>query len=89
MRNFHKWRPGRKQFRRPADKQEAKSKGWTPQGEYYDRLTTNFGQAGDCIGCAQCERVCPQHLHITEHLKTVAKHFLSSNLQLLNLKQYL
>ena len=26
-----------------ADKQEIEDKGWTPQGEYYDRLTNNFG----------------------------------------------
>ena len=43
-----------------ADKQEAEGKGWTPQGEYYDRLTNNFGKASDCIACGQCERVCPQ-----------------------------
>ena len=34
-----------------ADKQEAEGKGWTPQGEYYDRLTNNFGKASDCIAC--------------------------------------
>ena len=27
-----------------ADKQEIEDKGWTPQGEYYDRLTNNFGK---------------------------------------------
>ncbi len=58
-----------------ADKQEAKSKGWTSQGEYYDRLTTNFGQASDCVACGQCEGVCPQHLPIIEELKKVSSHF--------------
>lgn len=58
-----------------ADKQEIKEKGWTPQGEYYANLTKVFGKASDCIGCGQCEGVCPQHLPIIEHLQTVAKHF--------------
>ncbi len=58
-----------------ADRQEAEGKGWTPQGTYYDRLTQNFGKAGDCIACGQCERICPQHLPIIEHLKDVAEYF--------------
>lgn len=58
-----------------ADMQEIKEKGWTPQGEYYDRLTAVFGKAGDCIACGQCEQVCPQHLPVIQNLKDVAAHF--------------
>lgn len=58
-----------------ADLQEAKDKGWTPQGEYYDRLTHNFGKASACVACGQCERACPQHLPIIQNLKDVAAHF--------------
>lgn len=58
-----------------ADMQEMKGKAWTPQGEYYDRLTALFGKAGDCVECGQCEAACPQHLPIIEHLKKVAEHF--------------
>lgn len=58
-----------------ADKQEIKEKGWTPQGEYYDRLTTSFGKAGDCVACGQCEGVCPQHLPIIQHLREVEEYF--------------
>lgn len=58
-----------------ADRQETDTKGWKPQGEYYDNLTKNHGRASDCIECGQCEGVCPQHLHIRDYLKTVAKYF--------------
>lgn len=58
-----------------ADKQEVKEKGWTPQGEYYDRLTGTFGKASDCIACGKCEKICPQNLPIIEDLKKVAQHF--------------
>lgn len=58
-----------------ADKQEVESKGWTPQSEYYDRLTMTKGKASDCIACGQCEGMCPQHLPIIEHLKEVAEYF--------------
>lgn len=58
-----------------ADLQESDEKPWRPQGEYYDRLTQTFGKASDCVGCGQCQKACPQHLPIIEHLKTVAAYF--------------
>ena len=58
-----------------ADMQELKEKDWTPQGGYYHNLTLNFGKASACVGCKQCERVCPQHLPIVEYLEQVAEHF--------------
>ena len=39
----------------------------------YARLTETFGRASECIGCGQCEGVCPQQLPIIEHLKAVAE----------------
>lgn len=58
-----------------TDLLDSKGKDWTPQGEYYDRLSEIFGKASDCISCGQCESVCPQHLPIIENLKTVADYF--------------
>ena len=58
-----------------ADKQEVKTKGWTPQGSYYNRLTHTFGKASDCVACGQCEDICPQHLPIIENMEKVAEYF--------------
>ena len=43
--------------------------------ETYEETVKNFGKASDCIGCGQCEAVCPQHLSIIELLKDVAEAF--------------
>ena len=58
-----------------AEKQEYAGKGFTPQKEYYERLTANFGKASDCIRCGKCEKICPQHLPIRSNLKIVAEQF--------------
>ena len=36
---------------------------------FYNGLVSRSGKAGDCVGCGQCEGVCPQHLPIIELLK--------------------
>lgn len=56
-------------------REHLEEKGWTVNFTNYELLTKNFGKAGDCIGCGQCEEMCPQHLPIIEHLKAVSKHF--------------
>ena len=58
-----------------ADRKEVEGKGWTPQREYYDNLTHDFGAAGECIECGQCQGICPQHLRVIDNLKEVAKYF--------------
>ena len=44
-------------------------------GTYYLNLAERYGAASDCIQCGKCEKNCPQHLAIREHLKDVASMF--------------
>ncbi len=39
---------------------------------FYSGLIQRSGRASDCIGCGQCEGVCPQHLPIISLLKEAA-----------------
>lgn len=39
----------------------------------YQKATASGQKASDCIDCKQCERVCPQHLPITDSLKQCAE----------------
>ncbi len=56
-------------------REDMEKKGWTINFTHYAALTGHFGRAGDCIGCGQCESVCPQHLPIMEKLRGVSAHF--------------
>lgn len=40
---------------------------------FYAGLVQRSGRASDCVGCGQCEGVCPQHLPIIELLKEAAE----------------
>ncbi len=50
-------------------------KGWTPQMNYYSNMTLSNAKASSCIGCGQCEGICPQHLPVPELLGKVADMF--------------
>lgn len=56
-------------------REHLEEKGWTVNFSNYDILAGEFGKASACIGCGQCEEVCPQHLPIIQNLKEVAAHF--------------
>ena len=40
---------------------------------YHNFLKQGHGAASDCIACGSCEEVCPQHIHISEWMPTVAQ----------------
>ena len=45
---------------------------------YYELAVYDHGKPEDCIHCRKCERICPQHLPITELLPVVAELFRQS-----------
>ncbi len=42
---------------------------------YKNHTRDGHGTASACIGCGQCEGVCPQHLEIISLLKNVSEEF--------------
>jgi predicted aldo/keto reductase-like oxidoreductase len=56
-------------------REDLDKKGWTINFTNYEKLNENFGRASECIGCGQCEGVCPQHIPIIDELVKVAEHF--------------
>ena len=40
---------------------------------FYNGLVSRSGKASDCVGCGQCESVCPQHLPIIDLLKEASQ----------------
>ena len=48
---------------------------WSSAHYYHDVHTVNKGKASDCVGCGQCEEICPQHLPIRKLLEHVSAEF--------------
>ena len=45
---------------------------WSPEMEYYvNYVRSGKGKTSDCIACRKCERVCPQHIQISDWMKKI------------------
>ena len=49
--------------------------GFVSEVAYYFNLCAEHGKASDCIECKKCEKICPQHIKVSEVMKEVAKEF--------------
>ena len=59
-----------------ANYNAAKLYGYVPSmSNYFTSLCDKSGAPSACIGCGQCEAVCPQHLSIIENLAKVDEYF--------------
>lgn len=59
-----------------ANYNAAKLYGYVPSmSNYFTSLCDKSGVPSACIGCGQCEAVCPQHLSIIENLAKVDEYF--------------
>ena len=56
-------------------REHLEEKGWTINFTNYEVIAKGAGKAGQCIGCGQCENICPQHLPVIQLLKDVAAHY--------------
>ena len=45
------------------------------QKKRYDELIQKFPPASSCVGCGQCELICPQHLPVKKHMAEIAEYF--------------
>ena len=53
---------------------------FSSQQVYYNNTAlAGHGKAGDCVKCGNCEKACPQHLPIRDHLEQVAEKFEKGN----------
>ncbi len=55
--------------------QQVPKQAFSIQQAYYETYAETHGKASDCIGCHKCEKICPQHFPIVEHLKQVVTAF--------------